>query len=47
MSIYTKPRNRREEPALDRLPEQMHYADTGCEASMSCLECPLASLQVR
>ena len=29
------------EPAVDGLPEQMHYADTGCEASMSCLECPL------
>lgn len=41
MSMYTKTRRRREEPAVDALPEQMHYADTGCEASMSCLECPL------
>lgn len=41
MSIYTKSRRRREDPAVDGLPEQMRYADTGCEASMSCLECPL------
>ena len=41
MSMYTKSRRRRDEPAVDGLPEQMHYADTGCEASMSCLECPL------
>ncbi len=41
MSIYTNPRDRRYEPAMDGLPEQIRYADTGCEASMSCLECPL------
>lgn len=41
MSIYTKSRRRREDPAVDGLPEQMHYTDTGCEASMSCLGCPL------
>ncbi len=41
MSIYTKSRRRREDPSVDGLPEQMRYADTGCEASMSCLECPL------
>lgn len=41
MSIYTKPKRRRNGPADDGLPEQMRYMDTGCEASMSCLECPL------
>ena len=41
MSSYTKPRRRRLGPPMDALPEQMHYIDTGCEASMSCLECPL------
>ncbi len=27
--------------ASDRLPEQMHYRDDGCEISARCLECPL------
>jgi hypothetical protein len=26
---------------LDGLPEQTHYADTGCEVSGTCLACPL------
>ena len=41
MSIYTKSIHRREGSAMDGLPEQMRYADTGCEAFVSCLECPL------
>ncbi len=32
---------RRHEPLLDVAPEMMHYADTGCEVSDSCLCCPL------
>ncbi len=27
--------------ASDRLPEQTHYRDDGCEISPRCLECPL------
>lgn len=27
--------------ASDRLPEQLHYRDDGCEISPRCLECPL------
>jgi hypothetical protein len=27
--------------AIDRLPEQMHYRDDGCEIHPRCLECPL------
>ncbi len=27
--------------ASDRLPEQMHYRDDGCEIAPKCLECPL------
>lgn len=27
--------------AVDATPEFFHYADTGCEASDSCLDCPL------
>ena len=27
--------------ALDVAPEFFHYEDTGCEASSSCLDCPL------
>lgn len=27
--------------AIDRLPEQTHYRDDGCEISPRCLECPL------
>lgn len=40
---YPKPaaRRRRHDPALDGLPEQVHYADTGCEVSASCLSCTL------
>ena len=41
MSIYTKSGRKRDEPFMDGLPEQMRYADTGCEVSMSCLDCPL------
>jgi hypothetical protein len=41
MSNYGRSYRRRHEPFLDGLPEQMHYSDTGCEVSMSCLECPL------
>ena len=28
-------------PFLDAIPEEMHYADDGCEASPHCLQCPL------
>ena len=41
MSKYTKTNRGRYAPAPDSLPEEMHYADTGCEASASCLKCPL------
>ena len=41
MRAYTKSHRRRHEPVLDGLPELMHYADTGCEVSPSCLVCPL------
>lgn len=41
MRNYTRSYRRRHEPVLDGLPEQMHYADNGCEASASCLTCPL------
>lgn len=41
MSIYTKSGRRRDELVMDGLPEQMRYTDTGCEAAMSCLDCPL------
>ena len=27
--------------ALDSVPENYHYEDTGCEVSSSCLNCPL------
>lgn len=27
--------------ATDRLPEQTHYRDDGCEIAPKCLECPL------
>jgi AraC-like DNA-binding protein len=33
-----RPRNA---PMLDGLPEQVHYADTGCEVSGTCLTCTL------
>ena len=26
---------------LDAVPEMYHYEDTGCEVSLSCLNCPL------
>ncbi|MBI3742788.1 MAG: helix-turn-helix domain-containing protein [Chloroflexi bacterium] len=32
---------RRNEPALDRLPEFTSYQDNGCDLSPSCLKCPL------
>ena len=41
MRNYPKSYRRRHEPVLDGLPEQMHYSDTGCEVSISCLICPL------
>ena len=41
MRNYTKSYRRRHEPMLDGLPEQMHYADTGCEVALTCLTCPL------
>ena len=41
MRTYHRSHRRRHEPVLDGLPEQMHYADTGCEVSISCLICPL------
>ena len=30
-----------ERPIADDVPEFYHYEDTGCEASDSCLDCPL------
>ena len=43
MNNYTKSSfRRRNDPLLDGLPEQMHYADTGCEVSGSCLTCTLS-----
>ena len=27
--------------SVDTIPEFVHYEDTGCEVSSSCLECPL------
>ena len=41
MSVYVKSHRRRNEPLVDALPEQVHYADNGCEVSKSCLDCPL------
>ena len=41
MRNYTRSYRRRHEPMLDGLPEQMHYVDTGCEVSGSCLMCTL------
>ncbi len=41
MRYFTRSHRRRHEPVLDGLPEQMHYADTGCEVAVSCLACPL------
>ena len=41
MRNTTRSYRRRHEPALDGLPEQMHYADTGCEVALTCLACPL------
>lgn len=28
-------------PMVDRLPEHVHYADSGCQVAPSCLNCPL------
>ena len=28
-------------PLVDRLPEHVHYTDSGCSVSVSCLHCPL------
>lgn len=28
-------------PLVDRLPEHIHYQDSGCAVSSSCLNCPL------
>lgn len=41
MRSYIRSVRRRHEPLLDELPEQVHYADTGCEVSASCLSCTL------
>ena len=41
MSKRAKTTRERGATAPDCLPEQMHYADTGCEAAVSCLMCPL------
>ncbi len=41
MRSYNRSYRRRHEPILDGLPEQMHFKDTGCEVSVSCLTCPL------
>lgn len=41
MRTYGTTSRRRHEPAIDGLPEHQHYRDTGCEASPSCLDCPL------
>ena len=41
MRNYSRSYRRRHEPVLDGLPEQMHFADTGCEVASSCLSCPL------
>ena len=32
---------RRNEPALDRLPELMNFRDSGCDLHPACLTCPL------
>jgi len=40
MTTAIRHRHRRE-PVLDVLPELVHYADTGCVESISCLCCPL------
>lgn len=37
----TQPALTAEIRAVDTTPEFFHYADTGCEASDSCLDCPL------
>ena len=41
MANDTRSHRRRRQPTLDGLPEQTHYADTGCEVAISCLGCPL------
>ena len=41
MRMYTTTSRRRHEPSVDSLPENVHYNDTGCEVSASCLTCPL------
>ena len=41
MTIQAIRGRRRDQPTLDTLPENLHYNDTGCEASAYCLECPL------
>ena len=41
MSNYPYAYRRRSETRSDALPEQVSYQDTGCEASPSCLACPL------
>ena len=41
MRNYNKHYRRRHEPSVDALPELINYQDTGCEASPSCLYCPL------
>lgn len=41
MQMYVKSYRRRRAAASDGLPEQTYYADSGCEVSRSCLDCPL------
>lgn len=41
MRMYIATSRRRHEPNVDSLPENVHYNDTGCEVSVSCLSCPL------
>jgi hypothetical protein len=41
MRNFPRSYRRRTDPLLDQLPEQVHYADTGCEVSVGCLSCTL------
>ena len=41
MRNFSTSYRRRHDPMLDELPEQVHYADTGCEVSGTCLSCTL------
>ena len=41
MQLQTSPKQRRQAPRHDTLPENVNYQDTGCEVNVSCLTCPL------